>query len=123
MSRDQHPAIQDDKFVAVVDLLGRTGASEFQIRYCDEENPVVWIASGRWGKTWQATGALTPWLAVFRLAEATMDGGHCTHCDRMTAVDDKPADAQLDAMSEIVCFYRYDPELKTFRRSCEGVAA
>jgi hypothetical protein len=119
----QHPAIQDDKLVAVVDLLGRTGAKEFQIRYCEEETPVVWIASARWGEVWQAAGGMTPWSAVFRLAEATMDGGHCTHCNRMTAVDDKPADELLDAMNELVCFYRFDPELKTFRRACEGKAA
>ena len=139
MSRAQHPAIQDDKFVAVVDLLGRTGAKEFQIRYCEEDEPTVWIACAQWpvagyvddaGKkhrseaklVWQAAGGMTPWSAVFRLAEATMDGGHCVHCNKMTAVDDKPPDVDLLSVGDFVCFYRYDPELKTFRRSCEGVS-
>ena len=117
------PEFNDAKFLAVVDLLGRTKAREFQIRYCDEEKPIVWIAAARWGETWQAAGGLTPWTAVFRLAESVMDGGRCTHCDKPTAVDDKPADEFLDAINELVCFYRYDPELKTFRRSCEGTAA
>jgi hypothetical protein len=66
---------------------------------------------------------MTPWRATFRLAEAVLDGGHCRHCHKMTAVDDKPADDLLAATGEIVCFYRYDPELRTFRRSCEGKAA
>jgi hypothetical protein len=118
-----HPGIQEDKFVAVVQLLERTGAAEFQIRYCEEESPVVWIACARWDDRWEGAGGMTPWSAVWRLAEAVLDGGHCTHCNRMTSVDDKPADMLLDTMNELVCFYRYDPELKTFRRSCEGKAA
>jgi hypothetical protein len=112
----------DDRFIAAVDLLGRTGAGEFQIRYCEEEEPVVWIAAAKWGDVWQSAGGMTPWLAVWRLAESVLDGGECRHCGRITSVDDNPPDSLLGVMGEVVCFYRYDPELKTFRRSCEGAA-
>ena len=107
---DVDAALDDAKLVALVDMLGRTGAEEFQIRYCDEERPVVWIAAARWpappghqygvgewvdgppGGIWQAAGALEPYGAVMRLAESVMDGGTCQHCGRPSAVDDLPAD-------------------------------
>ena len=108
------------KLPALVKLLERTGADEFQIRYCDEEVPVVWIAAARWRGTWQAAGALEPYRAVLRLAESVMDGGTCRHCHRPTAVDDLPADVMLAATDPVICWYRYDPELSTFRRQCEG---
>lgn len=126
------PPFDDARFVAGVDLLGRSGAEQFQIRYCEEEDPVVWIAAAHWtteratrgrGPTWDAAAGMTPWRALYRLLEAVLDGGTCTHCQKMVSVDDKPASAALDAMNPLVCFFRYDPELATFRRSCEGVAA
>jgi hypothetical protein len=124
---------QDNRFIAAVDMLGRTGISDFQIRYCDEDQPTVWIAVAHWPERvvdgevvivehWDACGGPTPWRAVFRLCEASIDGGHCRHCGRPTSVDDSPADALLDSFSELICWYRFDPELETFRRSCEGVA-
>jgi hypothetical protein len=119
----------DTRFAAAVALIGRTGADEFQIRYCEEEAPTVWIAVAHWPKMtdpatpehYDAAGGLSPWRAVLRLCEATMDGGTCRHCHRPTGVDDRPADELLRATEEIICWYRYDPELDTFRRSCEGV--
>jgi hypothetical protein len=63
---------------------------------------------------------MTPWRALFRLCEAVMDGGKCAHCGKPTSVDDKPASDMLEQLTAVVCFYRFDPELSTFRRSCEG---
>jgi hypothetical protein len=120
----------DPRFTAAVALLGRTGADTFQIRYCEEEDPTVWMAIAHWpaGETrdqrpahYEAAGGMTPWRALFRLCEATMDGGTCRHCHRPTVVDDGPAIGALVALEEAFCAYRYDPELATFRRSCEGV--
>ena len=100
------PLLDDARFVALVKMLGRTGAEEFSIRYCDEEQPVAWIASARWGEVWQLSGALSPYHATFRLAESVLDGGHCRHCDRPTAIDDQPADAVLRGTEALICWYR-----------------
>jgi hypothetical protein len=131
------------KFAAAVAMIGRMGGKEFEIRYCDGHDgelldPVVWIARARWEvaayaddegvheveprSVWQATGAMDAWRAVFRLLESVMDGGHCTHCGKPTAVDESPPDDLLASLDEVVCWYRFDPELRTFRRQCEGVA-
>lgn len=121
----------DPRFAAAVEMLGRTGADSFQIRYCEEEEPVAWIAVAHWPlidkpdvsvpEHFEVTAGLTPWRAVFRLCEAVMDGGTCRHCHKPTMVDDKPPDDLLSVFEANVCSYRFDPEMSTFRRSCEGV--
>ena len=124
---DPHENIKDGKFAAAVDMIGRTGANEFQIRFCEEEEPIVWIAAAHWpsrngiiSEHWDAAAGMSPWLALLRLCEATVDGGTCIHCNKPTSIDDKPADVALAATEAYICWYRYDPELNTFRRSCEG---
>jgi len=105
----------DDLMVAAVDLLGRTGAGEFQVRYCEEEQPVIWMAAGRWGKNWQAAGALSPLTAVFRLLDEVIDGGMCKHCGRPAGFE-----PSIDPMplNDMVCWYQYDPGTKKFVRGC-----
>ena len=121
----------DPRFIAAVDLVRRTGAQEFQVRYQDDEQPVVWVAVARHRKLdgvpvpadapgedhWEAAGAIGPYLAVMRLAETLVDGGTCAHCARPAGVVDDPGPMPL---ADTVCWYQYDPEMKTFRRSCEG---
>lgn len=106
----------DDRFLAAVDLIRRTGADQFQIRYCEEESPVIWIAGGQWGDKWVFGAALEPLEAIFRLCESAVDGGTCIHCGKLTGFVITPE--QMPA-SKLVCWYQYDPELKTFRRACE----
>jgi hypothetical protein len=126
----------DPRFAAAVELIGRTGADRFEIRYCDGHDedagkpPVIWIALAHWPEKpgvvpehYDAAAGMTPWQAVFRLMEATMDGGTCRHCDKPTGVDDQPAGPIARAVEELICWYRFDPELNTFRRSCEGAVA
>jgi hypothetical protein len=117
------------RLVAGIDLLGRTGAKQTQVRYSDDEEPVVWIATALYDvvpidqpeadpvEQWEAAGALNPISAVLRLCEKIVDGGTCTHCGRSTGVA-----LGLDSMPlpAFVCWYQFDPELRTFRRSCEG---
>lgn len=126
---------KDPRFVAAVDLLGRSGARQVSIRYCDEEEPLVWIAAAMWetgartvhgdisGNVWQAAGSTEPWKAMMNLLETVLDGGECQHCHKPTSVDDGPEDKLLHELNPLVCFYRFDPELATFRRMCEGKAA
>lgn len=62
--------------------------------------------------------AFDPMSAVFRLAELLVDGGTCAHCHRIAGVDFDPIGAS--PMDTLVCYSRWDPELATFRRNCEG---
>ena len=124
MAKTRPPVIgpeADRRMLAGVDLLGRTGAEEFQIRYDDGDDgagPVVWIALGQWGgDRWEAAAAMGPVAAVMRLCEQVIDGGMCKHCDRPTGFSPDPEAMPMD---ELVCWYQFDPELSTFRRGCAG---
>lgn len=108
----------DPRFHAAVDLLGRSGAETFQIRYSDDPEPVVWVVDAKWKAGRECAGALNPLDAILRLLEQVMDGGLCTHCHRPTGVCDDWT--QEMPMTEVVCWYMYDPEMQTFRRGCEG---
>jgi hypothetical protein len=109
--------IDDARFTGAVAMLGRTGAVEFQIRYCDEDMPVIWMAAARWGKRWETAAAMTPLLAVFRLCDEVIDGGTCTHCKRPTGFSPDLDTLPLDVL---VCWYQWDPSRETFRRGCSG---
>lgn len=119
MPIDTQPPL-DARLLAGVDMLRRTGAADFQLRYSDDVQPVVWMAIATWqrdGRLVQEVGAaLDPLCAVLRLCEEVIDGGHCQHCQRATgfepdSIEDMPGDDTL-------CWYQWDPELKTFRRGC-----
>jgi hypothetical protein len=108
----------DPRFAAAVDLLARTGADEFRIRYCDEDEPIIWIAQARWRGHWEIAAAKHPVRAVFALCDQVIDGGKCTHCHRPTGFAEDLDPMPLPAA---VCWYQWDPELATFRRGCAGV--
>lgn len=107
----------EGRIAACVELIGHTGTREFQIRYSDDVQPVIWMAAGRWQAGWEVAAAFDPLGAVFRLLEHVVDGGECKHCHRTTGVT-----LHFDAMPlpREVCWYQYDPELQKFRRGCEG---
>lgn len=121
---------KDPRFTALVDLIRRSGAAEFQIRYDDEQRPIVWVAvaghkmrNGRpvsVGKInhYETAAGMDPLIACYRLAETLFDGGHCVHCQRPTGITDDWTAAL--PLPEHICWYVYDPENQTFRRSCEG---
>lgn len=109
---------QDPRLLAGLDLLGRTGAKNVSLGYQDDVKPLVWVAVATWPKGAEAAGALDPLTALMRLLELAMDGGTCAHCGRVSGVSD---DWQNEMpLNEVVCWYIYDPENQTFRRSCEG---
>jgi hypothetical protein len=109
----------EDKFLAAVEMIRRTGSTQFQLRWSDDEEPTVWFAVATYGDGAAETDAsLSPCRAVLRLCERLVDGGHCTHCGRPTGLD--PDSLETMPLDDLVCWYQYDPELKTFRRGCEG---
>lgn len=119
MSSEQTFA-DDPVYTAAVDLLRRTGIREFQIRYSDDIEPVVWMAVARWqmlnGVPVEADGR-TQWDAGAALTQHALDGGRCAHCGRPTGVTDEITPMPAE---HLVCWYQFDPELQVFRRGCEG---
>ena len=70
------------------------------------------------GGRWEVAAAANPVRAALRLCEQLVDGGMCTHCNRPAGLEPDSIDAM--PLNDLVCWYQYDPELKTFRRGCEG---
>lgn len=121
----------DPRFVAAVDMVRRTGSVQFQIRYQDDEEPTVWIATAQHrvdlqgrpiGNTgvgrsaWTVEAGLTGLAAVLRLCERLIDGGQCAHCGKPSAFDDGHEGSFLEP---VFCWTQWDPELETYRRGCE----
>lgn len=109
----------DPRLPAAVELLGRSGSQEFQLRYDEEQEPIVWVAVVKYkGDAWECAGGRTPVEAAMRLAEQVFEQSVCAHCKRPAAVSSDWRDES--PFANIVCWYVFDPELKKFRRSCEG---
>ena len=123
---------------ALVELVGRTGSGEFQLRYQDEEQPVVWMAVAKYqnkkavpnlggaGKSLrehhmaECAAALDPILAVYRLAERLVDGGSCVHCGKTTMLHDSWQSPPPESEKEWFCHFVYDPELATYIQGCKA---
>lgn len=104
-------------------MVRRMGAAKFEIRHTEEE-PAAWVALASWdrpgGVYWDCAAAMAPTRAVMRLCELLVDGGQCKHCERPTVFEPEASTDPL--MPSLMCAYQWDPELATFRRSCEGEA-
>lgn len=131
--RRQRAAAKDPKLVAAIDLLGRTGAADVQIRYCDDEDPTVWFVVVRYrtdptGRPvhgdsepgrWETAAGRHPTEAALRLCERVVDGGRCNYCKR-PAMFHAELDQHPTLYGPLFCSFEWDPELTTFRRACEG---
>lgn len=129
-AQDPQLAVHDPRFIAAIDFLKRQGAREFQIRYDDEQQPIVWVAvagyswiDGRPRSTGKINGHQTgsgmdPLSAMFNLLRNSLNFvGRCNHCDRNTMFDEWFGEQPLE---DLYCWYQWDPELKVYRRGCEG---
>lgn len=116
---DAEAAANDPMLIASLDLLGRGRAKSVQVRYDEEQDPIVWVVVAEWPALGTVCGAgLTPAKAALACAESAFDGGYCAHCGKPSGVtDDWRSDMPL---ANVVCWYVYDPETQKFRRSCEG---
>jgi hypothetical protein len=114
----------DPKFIAGVEMVGRTGSESFHISYDDRDEhvPTFWVAIAEHGTSkgpHHTLGAgFDPLSAVMKLCSALVDGGKCRCCHKTTAFDEDFTGPNFG--EQLLCWYKYDPELKTFRRSCEG---
>lgn len=108
---------QADRMLAGIGFIGRTGAAGFQIRFHDDEMPIVWIALALYpdGKA-EAAAAIHPTKAVLRLCESLGDGGTCAHCMRPAGFIPGPPDIAPDMPG--ICWVRYNSKSKEYERSC-----
>jgi hypothetical protein len=127
--------IDDPRMHAGIDLLRRTGQRSFQLRYSDDEQPVVWMALGEYGldennrpvKTggdthYEVAAALHPVSAVLRLLEVVLDGGKCAHCDRATGIFPELEPPTISTlMDAAICWYVFDADSARYVRGCERV--
>lgn len=118
MTEPPRDAEMEAKLAACVDLARRTGSGTFELRYSDDQEPVVWMAIGKWGEQFETAAAMNPLRAAIRLLEIVIDGGICKHCERPSGVSDDWSQAM--PLEDHVCWYVYDPETERFRRGCEG---
>jgi len=123
------PRLEDPRFIGAVDVIKRTGAREVQIRYSDDEQPVIWFAVAGWnvnidgiptkhgaGRAWETSSALHPIEAVFRLARQVVDGGQCAHCSKPAAFNTDDGD---ELLPEFFCWWTWNPEAAKYVQACQ----
>lgn len=67
--------------VAAVDVIGRSGATGFEIGYLDDQPPHRWYATAIYkGAKVHGEHPSNPEVAADRLARKLLHGGQCTHC-------------------------------------------
>lgn len=111
----------EDKLLAAIEFIRRTGAKSVQVRYSDDEQPVIWFVAVEYltptESRWEAAAGFDALEAALRFCEHVADGGMCVHCHRRTGFEPKSLGRM--PFDDVICWYQYDPELKTFRRGCE----
>lgn len=94
MSDGQPPWMHGDAIVATADLVGRTGATGFEIGYVHDDVPVEeagWYAHATFkGTRIMADEHRSPSGAALGLAEKLLAGGRCRCGQTVTLDDDRP---------------------------------
>lgn len=118
--------VLSDVDMACIELIGRCGIETFEIRYSDDQEPIVWmaiavmrdagpVAEALGQKKWDAAAGQTPGHAIGRLTDQMIDGGKCRHCNRPTGYE--PGSDTMP-MNDFVCWYQYDPSTKKIVKGC-----
>lgn len=112
-----------DKLHAAINFLRRTGAKQLQVRYSDDEHPVIWFVVALYDgnnprkiQGAEVDASTDPLRAALRLCERLADGGQCTHCERPVGFE--PNLLLRMPMDDKICWYQYDPGTKRFVRGC-----
>lgn len=84
-------ALDEDAVIACVDLVGRTGATDFEIGYVNDEPPHAWYAHAQFrGARITAEDHSGPVEAADALARRLLAGARC-RCGRLVALTDAGA--------------------------------
>jgi hypothetical protein len=104
--RRRSPPEPSDRGKAAIDLIRRTSARQFELRYSDDGVPVVFMAIATFdsarGKIYEVDASLDPERAVLRLAERLIDGGICVHCQRPAGLDPDSLDSMPDEQDDLL---------------------
>lgn len=88
-------AFDEHALIAAVDLVGRSGARQFQVGYLHDNVPADqagWYATAVYrGAKLIAENHKGPVEAAEALARRVLDGGHCAHCHKPVALGDTVA--------------------------------
>lgn len=95
------PPELNDRLIAAVDLVGRSGAREFEAGYLHDDVPIEqadWWASALYrGTKIQVEHELSPVDAAEALAFRILTGSKCNHCHKLVALSDDGAFAFVNA--------------------------
>ncbi|MGC5009768.1 hypothetical protein ACLQ2R_03280 [Streptosporangium sp. DT93] len=93
-----------EALLAGVDLIGRTGARQFEVGYLHEGVPseeAGWYAQARWsGTRLIAENHTDPVEAVEALAARVLTGGQCQHCRGVTSLTEERPDPRGRYMAD-----------------------
>lgn len=79
--------LDEDALFAAADLVGRTGAKEFQLGYLNDEPPHQWYAYASYkGARISVDDCAGPIEAAEALARKLLTGGKCTKCGGLIAL-------------------------------------
>lgn len=93
---------------------------DVRFRFENSEVPAVWIAVCTYaGGRYVAEADLAYVGALLKVCERITYGSTCLHCGRPAAFDPNMLPVSTRGA---LCWMQWDPELKVFRRSCEGDA-
>lgn len=83
----------DDRLIAAVDVIGRSGAKNFEVGYLHDDVPAAeadWWASCRYaGTIIMVEHQGDPWTAAEELAVKVLTGGQCQGCGSLVALTDE----------------------------------
>jgi hypothetical protein len=79
--------LDEDALIAAVDLIGRTGATGFEIGYLDDEPGTGWYAHAQYCGARVTQEAPGPVEAAEALARRLLTGGRC-RCGKLVALSD-----------------------------------
>lgn len=132
-------SFDSDALIAAVELIGRSGAREFEVGYLNdtdepafaEHGPQWWAKAQYRGERLIVEDFTRPDHAADALAKRILEGGMCNHCKALVAFDDDGAFAyerahlldgtewtaeQAEAAGQ--CVWRR--EGRHWKRGCEG---
>lgn len=82
--------IDEDAVIAAVDLIGRSGGTDFELGYLHDDVPVNeaswWAKANYRGTRIFVEDRQGPDEAADALARQVLDGGTCTHCFKETVI-------------------------------------